>query len=284
MVFFLLRDAVKAMGNSREEDAIQFMQNTIRSIPRHKMDHPGASVEERNSYHAYCRSDFCEYVGLTQEQKLAYHTDKTGEFWYNELDKDGKPISEARNQIIQAFDDLSTLAIMRRCTMWVNQNNNESIHHRLFRIISKTKSFKYQHILFASLCAAVIHNVGYEGCIGHMYQRMGTYYVEEQKILRWRDDQRRKNSGEKHRKKKTASRYQLATPLVDSGQANYEAGFGFEDAPEDLPIDGVIEFEERQAARARDAEDCELDEDLDIDHLENNPADVNEELDIDDHL
>ena len=94
-----------------------------------------------------------------------------------------------------------------------------------------------------------------------------------------------KNSGEKHRKMKKASKYQFATPLVDSGQANYEAGFGFEDAPEDLPIDGVIEFEERQAARARDADDNELnDADLDIDHLENNPGEVDEELDVDDEI
>ena len=159
--------------------------------------------------------------------------------------------------------------------MWVNQNNNESIHHRLFRIINKSKSFKYEHIKFAALVTALIHNVGNEGCVGRMYQAMGTYYEEEQRIFRWRDDNRRKNSTEKHGDDKNKSRYMFHTPLVDGGQPNYDPGLGFED----VPIDGLRQFEEQQQNIARDAANSELsDANLDIDKAEQNHEDIDEEL------
>ena len=154
-------------------------------------------------------------------------------------------------------------------------NNNESIHHRLFRIISKSKSFKYEHIKFAALVTALIHNVGYEGCVGRMYQAMGTYYEEEQRIFRWRDDNRRKNSEEKHRKSKNKSRFMFHTPLVDGGQPNYDPGLGFED----VPIDGLRQFEEQQQNIARDAANSELsDANLDIDNADQNHEDNDEEF------
>ena len=244
------------------------------------MDHPGASLAQRKKYHAYCRPDFCEFAALpTEEQKLAFETDIIGEFWYEEFDKKGRPSTKAMDKIIAKFDELSTIEVMNRCTRWLNQNSNESIHHRLFRIISKSKSFKYEHILFASLMAAVIHNVGYEGSIGYLYHQMGTYYRDEQKTLRWRDDVRRKNSEEKHQKKKKISRYEFNTPLVDGGLPDYAPGYAFEDEP----IDGVAQFEERQDAIARDAQELN-DDNLDIDHIELNHAEINEELDLDNEI
>ena len=124
--------------------------------------------------------------------------------------------------------------------------------------------------------AAVIHNVGYEGSIGYLYQQMGTYYREEQRTLKWRDDCRRKNSEEKHQKKNKDSRYEFKTPLVDGGLPDYAPGYAFEDEP----IDGVSQFEERQDAIARDAQELN-DDDVDIDQAELNPDGINEQLDLD---
>ena len=276
-IFFTLKAAVIKMEHSRTPEALLYMQNTIRSIPRHKMDHPGASCAQRKRYHAYCRPDFCEFAALpTEELKLAYTTNIVGEFWYEEKTKKGRPSTKAMDQILAKFDEFSTIAVMNRLTRWLNQNCNESIHHRLFRIISKSKSFKYEHILFAALMAAVIHNVGYEGAIGSLYRQMGTYYREEQKVLRWRDDGRRKSGEEKHQKKKKISRFADSTPLVDGGLPNYAPGFAFEDEH----IDGVVQFEERQDAIARDAQNLN-DDDVDIDQAEQDPDRINEVLNLD---
>ena len=129
-IFFTLKAAVIKMEHSRTPEALLYMQNTIRSIPRHKMDHPGASCAQRKKYHAYCRPEFCEFAALpTEELKLAYTTNIVGEFWYEEKTKKGRPSTKAMDQILAKFDEFSTIAVMNRLTRWLNQNCNESIHH-----------------------------------------------------------------------------------------------------------------------------------------------------------
>ena len=279
LIFFVLRDAVKKMGNSRSDEAIQYMSNSIRSIPRHKMDHPGASVAQRNVYHQFCRGDFCEYKLLeTDEQRANFQCKTKYEFWYEEFDQLNRPSTKAMDKIIEVFDSLATIEIMSKCTRWLNQNNNESIHHRLFSIISKSKSFEYDHISFAALLAAVIHNVGYESCIGQLHQAMGEYYNEEQRSLKQRDYDRKRNASENHQKKKKNSRYQFDHPLRDEGQPNYEPGHGFEN----IPIDGVLDLEEREEGISLDAANVVLNAPiLNIAELEQGLIPVDEQLNID---
>ena len=103
------------------------------------------------------------------------------------------------------------------------------------------------HLLVGANIAAVCR-------VGSALYSVGVYYREEKKALAWRDECCKKNSREKHQKKKKESRYMFDHPLVDGGQPNYEPGFAFED----IPIDGIFDFEERQAGIDRDAQNKEL--------------------------
>ena len=80
------------------------------------------------------------------------------------------------------------------------------------------------------------------------------------------------------RKKKKNSRYQFDHPLRDEGQPNYEPGHGFEN----IPIDGVLDLEEREEGISLDAANVALNAPiLNIAELEQGLIPVDEQLNID---
>ena len=102
---------------------------------------------------------------------------------------------------------------MQRCTRGLTQNNNESLHHRLFIYISETKFFGFPHVRFAALLDVVVHNVGYKACFGRLYDKIGVYNEQEYKHLKYLDQERNYNGSAKRREIKNKSRYGKSTIL-----------------------------------------------------------------------
>ena len=198
---------------------------------------------------------------MDEAGQRSFVQEKDYDFWIPEEDKQGNPITKAMDQIIETFDKLSDIRLMAKLTRWLSQNTNESVHFRLFNIISKTKYYKYNHINFAAWLTAIIHNNSYENAIGRLYSHIGSFTEEEKVLLMHSDGERKRNSTEKHQKIKKDSRFKHKTALrkmSELKEINYSAGFGFED----YEIDGVAEFERR----LDDRDDLEKDFIVDDEH------------------
>ena len=169
--------------------------------------------------------------------------------------KEGRLLTKSTCHVA-CFDKIADPNVMRRLTRWLTQNSNESIHNRLFHIISKTKYFRFHHVNFAAYITGIIHNVGYEQALGKLHKHMGVYYEEEKQHLKGLDDKREIHSQEKHQTAKKKSRYAQKPPLK-STEIHYSAGFAFED----YEIQGVLQFEASLVRATEVADDLQRDDD-----------------------
>ena len=239
---------MKNDNNLPHEELLDKMQEAIMAIPRHYCDYPQATKEERKEMHVLCNPDWCKY----QSDPENYKVDKANCFYIKEINMMNEPCNDAMISIVQCFDKFAERSVMERLTKWLNQNTNESIHNRLFHIISKTKYFEFNHVNFAAYLTAVIHNVGYETGLGKLHSFMGVYYDKEKEHYQSLDNKRKEHSLKKHQEAKQKSRYGNKPPLK-SEEIHYSAGFAFEDHE----IEGVAEVEAslvRQAAVDKDLE------------------------------
>ena len=150
------------------------------------------------------------------------------------------------NKIIAKFDSFADVDVMKKLTRWLSQNTNESIHHRLFSIISKTKSFNYNHIHFAAAITTIIHNIGYEYALGMLYQHVGAFSMRERKLFQYLDSERKRNALEAHQKKKKESAWKNKPDLKRiSEDIHYSPGYGFEE----YEVQSIQEFERQQEVR-----------------------------------
>ena len=118
------------------------MSNAINAIPLHYMDYVGATVDERrDNFHKHCHKSFCKFLELPSHEQENYQpTDRSGNAKDNDLYiKDGESVMQV---VTDKFKELGHVNIMRRCTRFLNQNVNESLHSRLYNICNKTKFYK----------------------------------------------------------------------------------------------------------------------------------------------
>ena len=242
------------------EELIDCMQEAVMAIPRHYCDHENATKQFRIEAHVLCNPEWCDY----QKDPEKYTLTKNYPLYIKETNTMGEPCNDAMKTIVACFDKLAKRSVMERLTRWLSQNTNESIHNRLFHIISKTKWFDFNHVNFAAYLTATIHNVGYENAIGKLHASMGAYYDSEWEHLQSLDNKRIQHSLEKHHKAKNKSRFGKKTPLKPE-EIHYSAGYGFEEHEI-----GVALFEESLARRE------EVQKDLDRDDQDLIPNDIAE--------
>ena len=243
LIFLELRSIRRNNNYSADDTVLDRMSNAIKAIPRHYSDHVNASFEERKLKHLFCRPDFCDFLKTPEEDREQYRPAKDGALYIEEYDETG-PVTKAMDIIFKKFDTLADRSIMQRCTRGLTQNNNESLHHRLFCYISKTKFFGFDHVRFAALLASIVHNVGYEKCFGTLFDRIGAYNEQEHKRLVDLDRERKYSGSTKHRLIKNKSRYGKSTKLqkkIDKNGVNYAPGAAFEDLHLDESSHVVLE-------------------------------------------
>ena len=229
LIFFVLKSITRKFKNSDSGSAVKAMSHGIMAIPRHHCDFRGATLEMRNEkFHKYCSDSFCKFLQMDERERHLYEPTKDGLFHIEEFDALGKLTSVGVDAIIGKFDELADEETMGRCTLFLHQNTNESIHQRYFNIVSKSKSFQYPHLDFAAKMAAAIHNVGYECGIGVIYTRMGEYRESEKNTLQDRDKKRETHASEEHREQKNKSRFDptktAAINQCGPNEADYEPG------------------------------------------------------------
>ena len=174
------------------------MSDSIKAIPRHYMDHIGASLEDRKQYHALCHKDFCKFKKLSPKDQEKYKVTKNGEFYIEEYNQKGEKIDDCMKSIINVFDELGSVDVMSRCTRLLNQNVNESIHARCFCLVNKITAYEYDHYDFAAFHAMLIHNNSHELIFGMWYEQLGDYSEEDRKVFVAKDNLRRFHAGPKH--------------------------------------------------------------------------------------
>ena len=251
LIFISLKKIVKNENNLPREELLDRMQETVMAIPRHYCDYPEATKVERMEMHVLCNPEWCDYYKDPENYKV----DTPQCLYIPEINTTNEPCNDAIRTIVDCFDNLAARTVMERLTLWLSQNSNESIHNRLFHIISKTKWFEFNHVNFAAYLTATIHNVGYEGTLGKIHSSVGVYYNRERKHLQSLDKDRIRQSLEHHQKAKQKSRYGGKPPLKPE-EIHYSAGYAFEDHD----IEGVAQFEESLARRAAVEKDLERDE------------------------
>ena len=196
---------------------------------------------------------FCKFLQLSSTEQEAYKpTNQQGKPCDSELYVDGEEGEKIMQKIINKFDELATTTIMRRCTRFLNQNVNESIHSRLYTIVSKTRHYTRDRICYAAERAFMVHNHGYLGA--SLYQKWDCFSQEE--IL-----ELERNDANMLLKAQNTKKTRSAKPMLKDEEINYSSGFGFEDHP---PLYNLDEFSERHNEEwhqvPKDAEDDEPDE------------------------
>ena len=199
------------------------------------MDHITATVHERRDhYHKHCHESFCKFLQLSPgEQENFTPTDRKGNPCNSELYVEGEGGDVAMQDIINKFEELGSVIVMRRCTRFLNQNVNESIHARLYTLVSKIKHYKRDRLCFAAERVILIHNHGHFG--SSLYHKWDCFSDEEIQVLKTED-------ANMMRKARTTKKTKTAKPMLKDDDVNYCSGFGFEDHPPLLDLD---EFNER---------------------------------------
>ena len=218
-------------------ETINKMSNSIRAIPRHYSDHRDATPEQRHKYHEYCDQSFCDYVRTPESERVKYLPKKDGEFYIAEWDDQGNPITKQMDIIWDKFDQLGSYDTCSRCCRFLNQNINESLHNRCFRMISKIKSYQKNHIIFAAHMTMNIHNYGYRRTLGRWHVHLGSYTPDEEALFAQRDKTRLENSSEEQQKRKKKSFFKNKDPLKDE-EVRYCPGYMFEDHP----LEGAAQY------------------------------------------
>ena len=132
--------------------------------------------------------------------------------------------------IINVFDELGSVDVMSRCTRLLNQNVNESIHARCFRLVNKITPYEYDHYDFAAFHAMLIHNNSYELILSMWYKQLGDYTEEDRKVFVAKDNERRFHAGPQHQEYLKKQKYtNKKGETLQNQDVNYNPGQMFED-------------------------------------------------------
>ena len=206
--------------NLKKKNPAEAMSRAVRSIPRHYSDWSGATTENRNYYHKFCQGQWCAYARLkTDEERNEFRPSSDGIFGCYK--KNVIPEGE-QTKLYKKFDTfLGHVNIMMRCTLWLNQNINESIHSRLYDICSKADIAEVDRLRFAGRHCCVTNNVGRYG--GTLLTELGMTEYEEDMYKRADEysEYRATNPTPKERKKLVA--------VKQDNIIQYQYGLGFEE-------------------------------------------------------
>ena len=258
-LYTLRKIVVTQTNHRRDEAALDIMSNALQAIPRHYMDHVGATFEERrDKYHVKCSAAFCDFKRNESEQQQYQPTNldgkpMDGDLWLpkaTECDHHQKVL----DAIIACFDKLGDKDKMSRCTRYLNQNVNESIHARVYRMINKTLHYSPMHIAFAAEHTILVHNSGYQtgsllnvfGATDHQLKKL----KEKDEIMRMRAEKRTRKTKQ----------------VLKEDEVHYKSGYGFELYD---PLPDSDEYDKIQAKKQpwRTDDLGEVDEDPDVDYV-----------------
>ena len=213
---------VSMHSNLKKEDVAEKMSRGVRAIPRHYSDYKGASLEQRHVFHQFCSQSFCNFMSLGKKEQKDWEPESDGIFgaYTNKRGKRWIFPEESRTKLYEKIDEnLGKESTMQRCTMWLNQNINESAHARLYYICSKVRFVERERLLFAARHTCITSNAG--KVIDPMLAKLGL--TEEEEIAyKKEDDVSLKKAMKPNLKKRDR-------PIADPTQPlNYSYGSGFE--------------------------------------------------------
>ena len=258
LYLFMLRKTIIENRNGRDQDSIDKMCNVVKSIPRHYMDHSGASLDHRRTkYHVNCTSSFCDYVRTPEHEQEKYIPKNKdggsmdGELWLPEAIS-SEEHQNILNKIIGVFDEHATPSLMSRCTRYLNQNVNESVHARLYRVINKTIHYSRLHVNFACQQTMSVHNSGYR--TASLLNKLGAtkFQLDKLKIK----DETMQLRAEKCTKK--------PKPPFEETEVHYKSGYGFEDHD---PLPESDEFRAREKMPWHNLDQNHVAEDPTVDYV-----------------
>ena len=258
-LYTLRKIVVTQTNHARDEASLDIMSNAIQAIPRHYMDHVGATLEERQKkYHVKCSKAFCDFKRNESEQHKYQPTNSDGkpmdgDLWHPKA-TECEHHQKVLDDIIACFDKLGDKDKMSRCTRYLNQNVNESIHARLYRMINKTLHYSHQHIAFAAEHTILVHNSGYQtgsllnkfGATDHQLKKL----KEKDEIMRMRAEKRTKKTKQ----------------VLKEDEVHYKSGYGFE-LYDPLPDSDEYKSIQDKKQPWRTYDQNTVDEDPDVDYV-----------------
>ena len=143
----------------------------VQAVLWHELDRPDATPEERQKYHQYCKSSWCEYQqwiasGQPADSYVRLHAkDNKGNQvpWkgghYSRMDID---YPDCFQGVVQIFETLGCITLMKRCQKKVTQNLNESVHGKLWRKVLKFKKHTKPRFVFGCIQIIMEHNFGHK--------------------------------------------------------------------------------------------------------------------------
>ena len=197
------------------DESAEFKANAIKAIPLHNMDHKNATLDERKKFHEFCRSSFCKFLQLPEEERKNFTRKKDGDFHVFD------PTEQAK--IIAEFEKLGSLEKLKKLGLGFNTNTNESVHSKYFQKIMKIRHYSYERLCMVAEHIILTHNFGH--LRGSLLNNLGMN-VRERRHLERLD----KRTQQKAKKKK---KYEWVDPKGKDTESHYQPGGSFEDKPDD---------------------------------------------------
>ena len=139
------------------DDPLNTICDAIKAIPYHYMDGPELDYAKREELHSRCNHLWCSYVQCSVEDRKEFvPKNKKGQV----VESTFTQIDSVQEAIIEAFEAQANKDKISKCFRDLNQNLNESVHARLFRITSKAKKYKISRYRFAAQRVAIENNFG----------------------------------------------------------------------------------------------------------------------------
>ena len=126
--------------------------NAVKGVLFHNLDHLDASIQQKEEYHKYCSSRFCEFRQWVESSKPVheYISVKPHRDLHDNLE-DCKAgllarfdvrFPETLKKLVKLFDNLGSRVLMERTV-------NDSLHSKLWRLVVTFKSHGAKRYNFA---------------------------------------------------------------------------------------------------------------------------------------
>ena len=151
----LIVNTIRSLKGS--DEPVDTICNAIKAIPYHYMDGPELDYAKREELHSRCNPLWCSYSQCSvKDRKEFVPKNKRGQV----VESTFTQIDTVQEAIIEAFEAQANADKISKCFRDLNQNLNESVHARLFRLTSKAKKYKISRYRFAAQRVAIENNFG----------------------------------------------------------------------------------------------------------------------------
>ena len=134
------------------------IHKALMAIPHHYSDGPGKTLDQREIMHLNCDPNLCAFKKITPAQKKDFVPMNTEGF---AVAGDFFDYPDTFDQVLLAFESQSSESRVMASSRPLTQNINESLHSKLWRIVSKYKTYSLSCYNFAIQHIMICHNYGY---------------------------------------------------------------------------------------------------------------------------